>query len=106
MGAVFSAIQRLFWAQVSHPPRATLHSFSSHVDSAADRTRSAGCLVVQEMEIAVLGLQGAGKSTFVHVINTGSFSDGLMPTVGFNMHKVQRGAVTIKVWDMVSRAHS
>jgi len=68
MGAVLSAIQRIFWAQ--------------------------------EMEIAVLGLQGAGKSTFVHVINTGSFSDGLMPTVGFNMHKVQRGAVTIKVWDM------
>ena len=23
-----------------------------------------------------------------------------MPTVGFNMHKVQKGAVVIKVWDM------
>ena len=53
----------------------------------------------------MLGLQGAGKSTFVHVINTGSFSDGLMPTVGFNMHKVQRGAVTIKVWDMVNHSY-
>ena len=50
----------------------------------------------------MLGLQGAGKSTFVHVINTGSFNDSLMPTVGFNMQKVQRGAVTIKVWDMVT----
>jgi len=52
------------------------------------------------MEIAVLGLQGAGKSTFVDVINTGAFKEDLMPTVGFNMHKVQKGKVVIKVWDM------
>jgi len=52
------------------------------------------------MEIAVLGLQGAGKSTFVEVINTGAFKEDMMPTVGFNMHKVQKGKVVIKVWDM------
>ena len=54
----------------------------------------------QEMEIAVLGLQGAGKSSFVEVINTGEFKENSMPTIGFNMHKVTKGKVTIKVWDM------
>jgi len=54
----------------------------------------------QEMEIAILGLQNAGKSSFVSVINTGKFEDNMIPTVGFNMHKVQKGKVTIKVWDM------
>jgi len=54
----------------------------------------------QEMEIAVLGLQNAGKSSFVQVINTGTFEENMIPTVGFNMHKVQKGKVTIKVWDM------
>jgi len=54
----------------------------------------------QEMEIAVLGLQNAGKSSFVEVINTGAFRENLAPTVGFNMYKVQKGKVTIKVWDM------
>ena len=54
----------------------------------------------QEMEIAVLGLQGAGKSTFVDVINTGAYKEDMMPTVGFNMHKVVKGKVVIKVWDM------
>lgn len=54
----------------------------------------------QEMEIAVLGFGNAGKSSFVHVINTGQFKENMMATVGFNMHKVQKGKVIIKVWDM------
>lgn len=53
-----------------------------------------------EMEIAVLGLQGAGKSSFVSVLNTGEAPTDLMPTIGFNMHKVKRGGVLIKVWDL------
>lgn len=52
------------------------------------------------MEIAVLGLGNAGKSSFVHVINTGTFKENMMATVGFCMHKVQKGKVVIKVWDM------
>jgi len=54
----------------------------------------------QEMEIAILGLQNAGKSSFVNVINTGTFEENMIPTVGFNMRKVQKGKVTIKIWDM------
>mmetsp|Transcript_11544 Transcript_11544/g.13067 ORF Transcript_11544/g.13067 Transcript_11544/m.13067 type:complete len:185 (+) Transcript_11544:51-605(+) len=59
-----------------------------------------GIFWAQEMEIAILGLQNAGKSSFVQVINTGVFEENMIPTVGFNMHKVQKGKVTIKVWDM------
>ncbi len=33
------------------------------------------------MEIAVLGLGNAGKSSFVHVINTGVFKENMMATV-------------------------
>jgi ADP-ribosylation factor-like protein 8 len=54
----------------------------------------------QEMEIAVLGLAGAGKSSFVNAITSGNFEENVMPTVGFQMSKVQKGKVTIKVWDM------
>lgn len=54
----------------------------------------------QEMEIAILGLQNAGKSSFVHVIQHGHYQDDMIPTVGFNMHKVKKGNVKIKVWDL------
>jgi len=52
------------------------------------------------MEIAILGLAGAGKSSFVNAITSGNFESNVMPTVGFQMSKVQKGKVTIKVWDM------
>ncbi len=54
----------------------------------------------QEMEIAICGLQNAGKSTYVQVLNTGEYQENLIPTVGFNMHKVQKNRCTIKVWDL------
>ena len=31
---------------------------------------------------------------------TGTFSDDMIPTVGFNMRKVTKGNVTIKLWDL------
>ena len=52
-----------------------------------------------------MGLQNAGKSSFVNVINTGSFEENMIPTVGFNMRKVQKGKVTIKIWDMGGQVH-
>mmetsp|Transcript_73176 Transcript_73176/g.65868 ORF Transcript_73176/g.65868 Transcript_73176/m.65868 type:complete len:178 (+) Transcript_73176:24-557(+) len=54
----------------------------------------------QEMEISIIGLENAGKSTLLHVIHKGEFVDKIMPTVGFNMHKVDKGKVQIKVWDL------
>merc|ERR1711968_215844 len=54
----------------------------------------------QEMEITLVGLQNAGKTTLVNVIATGGFSEDMIPTVGFNMRKVTKGKVTIKLWDL------
>ena len=38
--------------------------------------------------------------TQVNVIATGGFSEDMIPTVGFNMRKVTKGKVTIKLWDL------
>ena len=31
---------------------------------------------------------------------SGNYSEDLIPTVGFNMRKVQKGNVSIKIWDI------
>ncbi|KAK4741169.1 hypothetical protein SAY87_024757 [Trapa incisa] len=54
----------------------------------------------QEMELSLIGLQNAGKTSLVNVIATGGFSEDMIPTVGFNMRKVTKGKVTIKLWDL------
>ncbi|KAG8464936.1 hypothetical protein KFE25_012299 [Diacronema lutheri] len=54
----------------------------------------------QEMELTLVGLQNSGKTTLVNVIATGAFSEDMIPTVGFNMRKVTKGKVTIKLWDL------
>lgn len=52
------------------------------------------------MELSLIGLQAAGKTSLVNVIATGSFQENMIPTVGFNMRKVTKGSVTIKLWDL------
>jgi len=54
----------------------------------------------QEMELTLVGLQNSGKTTLVNVIASGAFSEDMIPTVGFNMKKVTKGNVTIKLWDI------
>uniref|UniRef100_A0A7S2FQC2 Uncharacterized protein n=1 Tax=Haptolina brevifila TaxID=156173 RepID=A0A7S2FQC2_9EUKA len=73
-------------------------SFSSLVDQMLTWLRS--MLFKQEMELTLVGLQNAGKTTLVNVIATGGFSEDMIPTVGFNMRKVTKGKVTIKLWDL------
>ncbi|KAG6659965.1 hypothetical protein CIPAW_03G072700 [Carya illinoinensis] len=43
----------------------------------------------QEMELSLVGLQNAGKTSLVNAI-----------AVGFNMRKVTKGNVTMKLWDL------
>ncbi|XP_034705788.1 ADP-ribosylation factor-like protein 8c isoform X2 [Vitis riparia] len=43
----------------------------------------------QEMELSLIGLQNAGKTSLLNAI-----------AVGFNMRKVTKGNVIIKVWDL------
>lgn len=74
----------------------------------------------EEMELTLVGLQNSGKTTFVNVIavrhqnilnnahcyiiylQSGQFNEDMIPTVGFNMRKVTKGNVTIKVSSNVS----
>jgi len=54
----------------------------------------------EELELTLVGLQYSGKTTFVTVIASGQFSEDMIPTVGFNMRKVTKGNVSIKIWDI------
>lgn len=49
------------------------------------------------MELTLVGLQNSGKTTFVNLIASGQYSEDMIPTVGFNMRKITKGNVTIKV---------
>ncbi|CAG8712867.1 11142_t:CDS:2 [Dentiscutata erythropus] len=53
-----------------------------------------------ELELTLVGLQNSGKTTLVNVIASGQFSEDMIPTVGFNMRKVTKGNVTMKLWDI------
>jgi len=52
------------------------------------------------MELTLVGLQNSGKTTFANVIASGQFTEDMIPTVGFNMRKITKGNVTIKLWDI------
>ncbi|KAL2504462.1 ADP-ribosylation factor-like A1A [Abeliophyllum distichum] len=54
----------------------------------------------QEMELSLIGLQNAGKTSLVNAIAMGAYTEDMIPTVGFNMRKVTKGNVTIKLWDL------
>lgn len=54
----------------------------------------------EEMEVTLVGLQNSGKTTLVNVLATGEYTEDMIPTVGFNMRKITKGRVTLKVWDI------
>ncbi|KAJ3338138.1 ADP-ribosylation factor-like protein 8B [Gonapodya sp. JEL0774] len=58
----------------------------------------------EEMELTLVGLQNSGKTTLVNVICQGRYAEDQTPTVGFNMRKVTKGNVTMKLWDLGGQA--
>lgn len=58
----------------------------------------------KELELTILGLQNAGKSTFVNVLATGQFDEDTIPTIGFNFRKLKKGKVEFKMWDLGGQA--
>jgi ADP-ribosylation factor-like protein 8 len=54
------------------------------------------------MELSVVGLSNAGKSTLcaAFAIGSGYAMDDMIPTVGFNMRQVKRNNVVMKIWDL------
>ena len=61
-------------------------------------------ILTAEMELTLVGLQNSGKTTLVSVIANGQFTEDLIPTVGFNMRKVTKGSVVMKLWDLGGQA--
>jgi|EP00769_Ergobibamus_cyprinoides_P000171 ADP-ribosylation factor-like protein 8 len=59
-----------------------------------------GLLFRKSLEIALVGLQGAGKTTLVNALCGDPDADDTIPTVGFNMRSVKKGAVQIRAWDI------
>lgn len=45
----------------------------------------------KELEIAIVGLQNAGKTTLVKAITDGTFDEDTIPTIGFNHHEIKKG---------------
>lgn len=54
----------------------------------------------REAELAIVGLQNAGKSTFTSALATGEFDEDTIPTIGFNYRRVRKGKVGLNVWDL------
>eukprot|EP01060_Flectonema_neradi_P000234 TRINITY_DN1015_c8_g1_i1.p1 TRINITY_DN1015_c8_g1~~TRINITY_DN1015_c8_g1_i1.p1 ORF type:complete len:208 (+),score=33.59 TRINITY_DN1015_c8_g1_i1:53-625(+) len=53
----------------------------------------------QEMELTLVGIQNAGKTTLLNVISDGKAKDTI-PTVGLNIRKIRKGNISIKLWDI------
>ena len=60
----------------------------------------------QEMEITLVGLQSAGKTTLLSAISDGKLKAerDTIPTIGLNTRKVTKGNVSIKLWDIGGQA--
>ena len=54
----------------------------------------------KELELSIVGLHGAGKSTLINSIQTGAFDEDTIPTVGVNIRAVKKGKVSLKIWDL------
>ncbi|EXJ76240.1 arf/Sar family, other [Cladophialophora psammophila CBS 110553] len=53
-----------------------------------------------EMDVAIVGLQNAGKTSLVRVLAGNEFTVDTVPTVAFNKREVKKGHVSIKCWDL------
>lgn len=54
----------------------------------------------KELELSVVGLQNAGKSTLLTSLATGEFDEDSIPTIGFNHREIRKGKVALKMWDL------
>lgn len=63
-------------------------------------SRLRGLFFTRTLELVLVGLANAGKTTFCNFLHTGKFiEEG--PTIGLNVKVMQKGGVTTKIWDLV-----
>ncbi|KAI0632155.1 P-loop containing nucleoside triphosphate hydrolase protein [Trametes polyzona] len=62
-----------------------------------------GLFFSKTAEIAIVGLQASGKTSFVNVLGSGQWSEDVVPTVAFNLRKIRKGNVTMKIWDVAGQ---
>jgi GTPase SAR1 family protein len=54
----------------------------------------------KELELTILGIQNAGKTTLVNVLTNNKYDEDSIPTIGFNFRTLKRGKVQFKLWDL------
>lgn len=54
----------------------------------------------KELELSIIGLQNAGKTTFVNVLANNKFDEDTIPTIGFNYKSLKKGKIQFKLWDL------
>lgn len=54
----------------------------------------------KELDICLVGLPNAGKTTLAGVLTNGEYIEGVSPTVGYNLRQLRKGYVQMKIWDL------
>lgn len=82
---------------ILHPPHSTQasHMFFKKL---VDWVRS--LFWQKELELSIVGLQNAGKTTLVNTMATGKFDEDTIPTIGLNHRQVTKGKIQMKLWDL------
>ncbi|KAG8759508.1 hypothetical protein FRC14_005796 [Serendipita sp. 396] len=71
---------------------------------AAIRAWFASIFFSKSAEIAIIGLQASGKTSFVNVLEIGGvWTEDVVPTVAFNYRMVRRDNIKFKIWDVAGQ---
>lgn len=54
----------------------------------------------RETEVLVVGIEASGKTALVRALEGTAFTGASIPTVGFQIRKIQRSGLVVKVWDL------
>lgn len=62
----------------------------------------------KKLDVCIIGLPGAGKTTLASVLASGHVPEHVSPTVGYHLRQVRFGNAHIRLWDLayVSRLNS
>ena len=63
-------------------------------------SRMMNMLYTRKMDVVLVGLASAGKSTLLGVISEGAAVAETSPTIAMNVKIVKKGGVQMKCWDL------